>query len=208
MTSCKSTGRCPDDPDGKSSTRSRSRALGTPSLGHLVLDTRVFLRARLADATPALVVPDLDEIVDSNYPGHRSDAGVLPLVGREDDAPLGVELALAGGAEHHAGQPPLLCRSGRAEPQTLFLPPFLGWIHLQAALGALGDHAAGRQLLPKAGGDGDASLGIHGMPVGSKKHQLRPPCSSLSPLFPTLCHQQPKRTTATAGCQQIGTKSC
>src|SRR6202022_1186840 len=162
MTSCKSTGRCPDDPDGRASRGRprRSRALGTSPLGHLVLNARVFLRCRLADVAPPLVVPDLDQVVDANDPGDARDAGVLPLIGGQDDSSLGVELALAGGAEHHAGEPPLLRWGGRAKPQALLLRPF-GWrIDLQAALRPLGYHGAARQLFPKPGGDRDASLGV------------------------------------------------
>src|SRR2546423_5274827 len=117
MTSCKSTGRCPDGPDGRSPTGRprRSRARGTSPLGHLVLDSRVFLGCRLADATPSLVVPDFDQVVDPNDPGDTGDGGVLPLVGGQDDSSLGVEFALPGGAEHHAGEPPLLPRPGTAQ---------------------------------------------------------------------------------------------
>src|SRR5260370_29606396 len=127
MTSCKSTGRCPDGPDGRSSRGRprRSRARGTSPLGYLVLNARVFLGCRLADAAPPLVVPDLDQVVDANDPGDPRDAGVLPLIGGQDDASLGVEFALAGGAEHHAGESPLLRRRPLAQPQALFLRPFL-----------------------------------------------------------------------------------
>src|ERR1700736_6437926 len=162
MTSCKSTGRCPDGPDGRSrrGRPPRSRALGTSPLGHLVLNARVFLGRRLADPPPLLVVPDLDQVVDPNDPGGRGDARVLPLVGRQDDPSLGVELALAGGAEHHAGEPALLRWGGRAKPQALLLRP-LGWrIDLQTALRPLGYHGAGWQLFAKPGGDRDASLGV------------------------------------------------
>src|SRR2546423_14578346 len=102
MTSCKSTGRCPDGPDGRSppGRPRRSRARGTSPLGHLVLDTRVLFGCRLADPAPPLVVPDFDQVVDADNPGHARDARILPLVGGQDDSFLGVELALPGGAEH------------------------------------------------------------------------------------------------------------
>src|SRR5713226_516635 len=118
MTSCKSTGRCPDGPDGRSKRGRprRSRAWGTSPLGNLVLNARVFLGCRLADPAPPLVVPDLDQVVDPTDPGYARDARVLPLVGGQDDASLGVEFALPGGAEHHAGEPPLLRRCRRAQP--------------------------------------------------------------------------------------------
>src|SRR5438552_4012292 len=149
MTSCKSTGRCPDVPDGRSSRGRppRSRSLGTSPLGHLILNARVFFRRRVADPPPLLVVPDLDQVVDAHDPGGRGDARVLPLVGRQDDSSLGVELALPGGAEHHAGEPPLLRRRGGAEPQALLLCPLRRRIDLQAALRSLGNHGAARQLL-------------------------------------------------------------
>src|SRR5919201_1055026 len=195
MTSCKSTGRCPDGPAVRSATgrRTRSRALGTASLGHLVLDARVFLRRRLADAAPVLVVPDLDQIVAAHDPRDAGNARILPLVGGQHDPPLGVELALACRAKHHSGQPALLRGRGRAQPQALLPSPFLGWIQLQAAFGALGDDRASRQLLPKTGGNGNPSLGIHGMPVRTQKHQKPAPSSSRSPLFPTFCHQHAER---------------
>src|SRR5438309_6878297 len=195
MTSCKSTDRCPGGPDGRVGRRRprRSRALGTSPLGHLVLDARVLLRRRLADPPPLLVVPDLDQVVDPDDPGGGRDPRVLTLVGRQDDSSLGVELALAGGAEHHAGEPPLLRRRGRAEPQALLLGPFGRRIDLQTALRAFGDHGAGRQLLAEAGRDRDAPLGIDRVPVRSQEHQPRPLAVSLSPLFPTLCHPQAER---------------
>src|SRR5690349_19456510 len=100
MTSCKSTGRCPDGPDGRSNRGrpARSRALGTSPLGYLVLDSRVLFRRRFADVPPVLVVPDLDQVVHADDPGGSGDPRILPLVGREDDPSLGVELALPGGA--------------------------------------------------------------------------------------------------------------
>src|SRR5260370_31631631 len=112
MTSCKSTGRCPDGPDGRSrrGRPRRSRARGTSPLGHLVLNARIFLRCRLANPAPPLVVPDLDQVVDSNDPGNPRDVSVLQLIGGQYDASLGVEFALAGGAEQHAREPPLLRR--------------------------------------------------------------------------------------------------
>src|SRR5919201_1161037 len=115
MTSCKSTGRCPDGPAVRSATgrRTRSRALGTASLGHLVLDARVFLRRRLADAAPVLVVPDLDQIVDAHDPRDAGNARILPLVGGQHDPPLGVELALACRAKHHSGQSAVAPENGR-----------------------------------------------------------------------------------------------
>src|SRR2546429_1832070 len=128
MTSCKSTGRCPDDPDGRSSREwpLRSRVVGTSPLGHLVLNSRVLFRRRLADAPPLLVVPDLDQVVHANDPGDVRDSGILPLVGGQDDSSLAVEFALPGGAEHHAGEAALLRRCGGAQPQALLLRPFLG----------------------------------------------------------------------------------
>src|SRR5919109_122186 len=121
MTSCKSTDRCPDGPDGRSRRwpPARSRARGTSPLGHLVLNPRVFLGRRFANAAPVLVVPDLDQVVDSNDPGHVVDPRVLPLVGGQDDSSLGVELALPGGAEHHPGEASLLGWRRRAQAQTL-----------------------------------------------------------------------------------------
>src|SRR5438128_5515295 len=99
MTSCKSTGRCPAGPDGRSGRGRprRSRARGTSPLGHLVLNPRVLLGRRLANPAPPLVVPDLDQVVDAHDPGHPRDSGVLPLIRGQDDASLGVEFALAGG---------------------------------------------------------------------------------------------------------------
>src|SRR6266852_8390680 len=169
MTSCKSTGRCPDGPDGRSrrGRPRRSRALGTSPLGHLVLNARVFLRCRLANPAPSLVVPDLDQVVDANDPGNARDAGVLTLVGGQDDASLGVEFALAGGAEHHAGETALLRRCRRAQPQALLLRPFLGWIDLQATLGALGDDRPTGELFPKTGGNRYPTFGIHRVPEGA-----------------------------------------
>src|ERR1700674_148065 len=195
MTSCKSTGRCPDGPDGRSrrGRPRRSRALRTSPLGHLVLNARVLLGRRLADAAPPLVVPDLDQVVDANDPGNARDAGVLPLIGGQDDASLGVEFALAGGAEHHAGEAPLLRRRRRAQPQALLLRPFLGRIDLQTTLGALGDDGPTGELFPKTGGNRDSALGVHRVAVGAKEHQESSPAISLSPLFPTLCHQHAER---------------
>src|SRR6266849_3366636 len=195
MTSCKSTGRCPDGPDGRSrrGRPRRSRARGTSPLGHLVLNARVFLGRRLADPAPPLVVPDLDQVVDAHNPGHTRDTGILPLVGGQDDSSLGVELALPGGAEHHAGEPALFRRRRRAQPQALLLRPFLGWIDLQAALGALGDDGPTRKLFPKTRGDRDPSLGVDRVPVGAEEHQESSPAVSLSPLFPTLCHPHAER---------------
>src|ERR1700682_4892416 len=195
MTSCKSTGRCPDGPDGRSSRGRprRSRARGTSPLGHLVLNARVLLRRRLADSAPPPVFPDLDQVVDAHNPGHARDPGVLPLVGGQDDSSLGVEFALPGGAEHHAGEAPLLRRRRRAQPQPLLLRPFLGRIDLQATLGALGDDGPTRELFPKTGGDRHSSLGVDRVPVGAKEHQESSPAVSLSPLFPTLCHPHAER---------------
>src|SRR5919198_3046585 len=195
MTSCKSTGRCPDTPDGRSrrGRPGRSCARGTSLLGHLVLNARVLLGCRFADAAPVLVVPYLDQVVDSNDPGDVRNGGVLPLVGGQDDSSLGVEFALPGGAEHHAGEPPFLRRRRGAQPQTLFLRPFLGRIDLQAALGALGDDGPAGELFAKTSRYGHPSLGIHRMPVRTHKHYVRPPTVSLSPLFPTLCHQHAER---------------
>src|SRR5947209_7210148 len=142
MTSCKSTGRCPDGPDGRSTRGrpARSRALGTSPLGHLVLNPRVLFRRRLADAPPVLVVPNLDQVVDADDPGDAGYPGVLPLIGAQHDPPLSVELAFPRGAEHHARQAPLLGRRGRTKPQALFSPPLLRWVQLQAAFGAFGNH--------------------------------------------------------------------
>src|SRR5438128_8702565 len=152
MTSCKSTGRCPAGPDGRSPRGwpPRSRALRTSPLGHLVLNSRVLFRRRLADAPPLLVVPDLDQVVDTDDPGDVADPGILPLVGGQDDPSLAVEFALSGGAEHHAGEAPLLGRRHRTQAQALLLRPFLGRVDLQAALRALGDHRAGWQLFAEA----------------------------------------------------------
>src|SRR5436305_13512788 len=118
MTSCKSTGRCPDDPDGRWSREwpLRSRVVGTSPLDHLVLNSRVLLRRRLADTPPLLVVPDLDQVVNTDYPGDVRDPRILPLVGGQDDSSLAVEFALSGGAEHHAGEAPLLRRRRGAQP--------------------------------------------------------------------------------------------
>src|SRR5207248_8113260 len=195
MTSCKSTGRCPAGPDGRSSRGRprRSRARGTSPLGHLVLNPRVLLGRRLADPAPPLVVPDLDQVVDPDDPGNAGNAGVLPLIGGQDDASLGVEFALAGGAEHHAGEPPLLRRRRRSQPQALLLRPFLGRMDLQAALGALGDDGPTGELFPKAGGNRHSTLGVDRVPIGTQEHQKLPPGVSLSPLFPTLCHRQAER---------------
>src|SRR5438552_720284 len=195
MTSCKSTGRCPAGPDGRSSRGRprRSRALGTSPLCHLVLNPRILLWRRLADPAPPLVVPDLDQVVDPDDPGNAGNAGVLPLIGGQDDASLGVEFALAGGAEHHAGEPPLLRRRRRSQPQALLLRPFLGRIDLQAALGALGDDGPTGKLFPKAGGNRHPTLGVDRVPVGTEEHQMSSPVVPLSPLFPTLCHRQAER---------------
>src|SRR5260370_3418618 len=193
MTSCKSTGGCADGRGGRSSRGRprRSRALGTSPLGHLVLNARVFLGCRLADAAPPLVVPDLDHVVDANDPRYARDAGVLPLIGGQDDASLGVEFALAGGADHHAGEPPLLRRRRRAQPQALLLRPFLGRIDLQAALGALGDDGPTEELFPKTCRNRHPTFGIHRAPVGAEEHQTLPPAVSLPPLFP---HSYPPLT--------------
>src|SRR3989442_4009701 len=117
MTSCKSTGRCPAGPDSRSPRGwpRRSGAVGTSPLGHLVLNARVLFRRRLADASPLLVVPDLDQIVDPNDPGDVADPGILPLVVGQDESSLAVEFALPGGAEHHAGEAPLLRRCRAAQ---------------------------------------------------------------------------------------------
>src|SRR5205823_65195 len=191
MTSCKSTGRCPAEPDGRSSRGRprRSRARGTSPLGHLVLNPRVLLGRRLADPAPPLVVPDLDQVVDPDDPGNAGDRRVLPLIGGQDDASLGVEFALAGGAEHHAGEPPLLRRRRRSQPQALLLRPLLGRIDLQTALGALGDDGPAGELFPKPGGNRYPTLGIDRVPVGAEEHQKSPPAVPRSPLFPSLSHQ-------------------
>src|SRR2546423_13299086 len=195
MTSCKSTGRCPDGPDGRSTRGrpARSRALGPPPLGHLVLNPRVLFRRGLANAPPVLVVPDLDQVVDADDPGDARYPGVLPLIRAQHDSPLSVELAFPRGAEHHAGQAAFLGRSGRTKAQALFPPPLLGWVQLKAAFGAFGNHGSGWKLFAKASRDGDASLGIHRMSVRTQKHQTRPPIVSLSPLFPTSCHRHAER---------------
>src|SRR6266852_3141869 len=185
MTSFKSTGRCPDGPDGRSSRGRprRSRALGTSPLGHLVLNARVFLGSRLADAAPPVVVPDLDQVVDSNDPGNPRDVGVLTLIGGQDDASLGVEFALAGGAEHHAGETPLLRRCRRAQPQSLLLRPLLGRIDLQTTLGALGDDRPTGELFPKTRGNRHPTFGIHRVPVGAAELQESSPAVSVTPLL-------------------------
>src|SRR2546428_10559806 len=127
MTSCKSTGRCPAGPDGRSPRGwpPRSRALRTSPLGYLVLNSRVLFRRRLADAPPLLVVPDLDQVVDADDPGDVADPGILPLVGGQDDSALAVEFALPGGTEHHAGEAPLPRRCRGAQPWALLPGPLL-----------------------------------------------------------------------------------
>src|SRR5437667_35486 len=151
------------------------------TIGHLVLNPRVLLGRRLADPAPPFVVPDLDQVVDPDDPGNAGNAGVLPLIGGQDDASLGVEFALAGGAEHHAGEPPLLRRRRRSQPQALLLRPFLGRIDLQAALGPLGDDGPTGELFPKAGGNRHSTLGVDRVPIGTQEHPKLPAGISLSP---------------------------
>src|SRR5947209_4960742 len=168
-----------------SAEASRSRPSRTPPGCRRSISARAY--------PPPPVVPDLDQVVDADDPGDSRDPGVLPLVGGQDDSSLGVEFALPGGAEHHAGESPLLGRRRRAQPQALLLRPFLGRIDLQAALGALGDDSPTGKLFPKAGGNRHPTLGVDRVPVGTEEHQMSSPVVPLSPLFPTLCHRQAER---------------
>src|SRR5207244_8918777 len=178
--------RSPPSPLTSTSARARRRLMLTESLAlqpELVQQVRVVLEELLLVVAVDLMIdvlgPDAELVGCTDEHHLAPDAGVLAQCGRDQHAPLRVELHVLGGADvvrlegRQLAVEALLGGDLLLEP----LPPREG-VHVEARTSAaseLGDHEAlvlePGEHLPEAGRDGDPPLVVHQVLMGTAEHR-------------------------------------
>src|SRR6266436_4638174 len=202
--------RSPPSPLTSTSARARRRLMLTESLAlqpELVQEVRVVLEELLLVVAVDLMIdvlgPDAELVGRTDEHHLAPDARVLAQRGRDQHAPLRVELHVLGGADvvgfegRQLAVEALLGGDLLLEP----LPPREG-VHVEARTSAaseLGDHEAlvlePGEHLSKAGRDGDPPLVVHQVLMGTAEHSV--PYSASLPYHPKapIRHPPPRPTT-------------
>src|SRR5437667_204623 len=213
--------RSPPSPLTSTSARTRRRLMLTESLAlqpEIVQQIRVVLEDLLlvvaVDQMIDVLGPDAEPVGRADEHHLAPDAGVLAQRGRDQHAPLGVELHVLCGAD-----------VVRLEGRQLAVEALLGGdlllealpsrerIHVQARTSAaseLGNHEAlvlePGEHLPEAGRDGDPPLVVHQVLMGAAEHSM--PYRASLPYHPKapIQHSTPRPTTIPhrpCACSQI-----
>src|SRR3989441_5364341 len=202
--------RSPPSPLTSPSARARRRLMLTESLAlqpELVQEVRVVLEELLLVVAVDLMIdvlgPDAELVGRTDEHHLAPDARVLAQCGRDQHAPLRVELHVLGGADvvgfegRQLAVEALLGGDLLLEP----LPPREG-VDVEARTSAaseLGDHEAlvlePGEHLPEAGRDGDPPLVVHQVLMGTAEHSV--PYDASLPYHPKapIRHLPPRPTT-------------
>src|SRR2546428_305788 len=189
--------RSPPSPLTSTSARARRRLMLTESLAlqpELVQEVRVVLEELLLVVAVDLMIdvlgPDAEFVGRTDEHHLSPDARVLAQCGRDQHAPLRVELHVLGGADVVGFEGRQLAVEAILGVDLLLepLPPREG-VHVEARTSAaseLGDHEAlvlePGEHLSEAGRDGDPPLVVHQVLMGTAEHSV--PYSASLPYHP------------------------